>query len=407
VEKEIPFSEERRSKAGRLREVSRRLQDFPLNRALSDAEWVQATEDLTKDDLEHLKNLAAGHRERAEEAARQGEFPEAIEEGTAAVLLWPMSRDWTRETAETLRSAGMNGDVAREFFRSLDRRTGKPATRKVPRWLWQILLLFACVGLGIVGVLTLWPLLQSGTSGSQVQGPRPLETVFDTQGVKTNIQVAQCRLLIFPEATVAELSAWVTFPEHRVDLWEGTVSVLDAQGQALAHRDVTFRSSSQAPLEAGQGVEVFQQFDAWPWFDKVASFQVTTTRILAHEAHPHDRKEWPLTGAETLTAGYNLKVWLQDSQWSERFASKVHTLSLEFENTGLKPFSELQFALVWRDAKGQVLKTIRFRPVSAFRTALPPGARLGWKQETVFDTEVFSWPEGGEPYPILELQKWQ
>ncbi len=207
---------------------------------------------------------------------------------------------------------------------------------------------------------------------------------------------------------MAELSAWVTFPEHQIELWEGTVSALDAQGQTLAHRDVTFHSSAEAPLEAGQGLEIFQQFDAWPWFDRAATFQVTTTRILAKEAHPRDRKEWPLVGSDTLTAGYNLKVWLEGSQWTDRFASKVHTLTLEFENTGLKPFSELQFALVWRDGeKGRVLKTIRFRPVSAFRTALPSGARLGWKQESVFNTEVFSWSPGSQPFPVLELVKWQ
>jgi hypothetical protein len=225
--------------------------------------------------------------------------------------------------------------------------------------------------------------------------------------VKTNIQVVRSRMIIFPDATVAELSAWVIFPDHQVDLWEGTISVLDAQGQVLAHRDMVFRSSNQGPLEAGQGLEVFQQFDAWQWFDRAASFQLVTTRILAHEAHPADRQEWPFVGSETLTSGYNLKVWRWGTEWSDRFASRVNTLTLELENTGLKPFSELQFAVTWRNDQGQLLKTIRFRPVSPFRTVLPPGGRLGWKQETVFNTETFPWAPGAEPQPALELVRWQ
>ena len=115
----------------------------------------------------------------------------------------------------------------------------------------------------------------------------------------------------------------------------------------------------------------------------------------------------PVQGIESLTPGYNLRVWIQDSRWSERFASKAQTLVLELENTGLKSFAELQFALVWRDVAGQTLKTILFRPVSAFRTALPSGARLAWTQETIFDTEVFTWPAGSEPHPVLELRQWQ
>jgi hypothetical protein len=134
---------------------------------------------------------------------------------------------------------------------------------------------------------------------------------------------------------------------------------------------------------------------------------VITTRILAQEANPQDLREIPLTGLETLGQGYNLRVWVKDSRWADRFASKVHTYSLNIENSGLKPFAELQLALVWRDTNGKVLKTLVFRPVSAFRTALPSGAKLGWTQESVFDTEVFSWPLGSEPNSVLELRQWQ
>jgi len=392
-----------------LRDAARQLQEFPLDQVPSDKEWDKTTEELTKDDLETLKKLAEGHQERAAEAAREGEIPEAFEEAAAAILLWPKDHSWGLQTAAILKQVGPKSPEAELFFKQLSRRHGKKVQISIPRWFWPLVILLASVALGTVAMVLWHPgALGSGGLTRGLQGPRTLETTFDTQGVKTNIQVLQSRLLIFPETTVAELSAWVTFPEHRIELWEGTVSALDAQGQTLAHRDVTFRSSANGPLEAGQGIEVFQQFDAWPWFDRAASFQLTTTRILAKEAHPKDRKEWPVTGIETLTAGFNLKVWLEGSQWSDRFASKVHTLTLELENSGLKPFSELQFALVWRDGeKGRVLKTIQFRPVSAFRTALPPGGRLNWKQETVFNTEVFSWTPGAEPYPVLELVKWQ
>jgi len=251
------------------------------------------------------------------------------------------------------------------------------------------------------------PTWNLGSPINQVQGPRALAAVFDTQGVKTNIQVAQSRLIIFPESTVAELSAWVTFPDHRVDLWEGTVSVLDSQGQVLAHRDLSFRASNQGPLDPGQGLEVFQQFDAWPWFDRVASFQVSTSRILAKEAEPKNRQEMPVEGLDALTPGYGLRVWVDGAGWADRFASRVHTLSLELENTGLKPFAELELELVWKDGAGKTLKTLVLRPVSAFRTALPSGGRLPWTQETVFDTEVFSWPAGSDPHPVLALGAWK
>ena len=153
-------------------------------------------------------------------------------------------------------------------------------------------------------------------------------------------------------------------------------------------------------------MEIFQQFDAFPWFDKVAGFQVSTTRILATPTHPKNRVEMPVVGADKLGTGYAFKVWLLDSRWSERFVSKVATLSLEIENTGLKPFGELQFALVWR-REGRTLKTQTVRPVSSYRTALPSGGRLGLSQDAVFDTEVFSWPPGAEPLPTLELVSWR
>ena len=407
MEKEIPFSQEKRSKSERLREASRRLQEFSLERRVSEAEWNAATDELTRDDFDHLQRLADGHRERAEEALREKAFQDAVDEATAAILLWPKEPAWALETTKPFRSFQKTEPRVREFLRSADKRVGKRAPRKLPPWLWSVLILVVSVPLAIGGVVLLWHPAGSGLAGGQTQGPRTLVATFDTQGIKTNIQVVQSRLLIFPEATVAELSAWVTFPEHSIELWEGTVSVLDHQGKALAHRDVVFRPAGQGRLEAGQGLEVFQQFDAWPWFDDAETFQVTTTRILAREAHPQNRQEWPLIGVETLTAGYGLNVWLQDSQWSARFASRVHTLSVEFENTGLKPFLELQFALVWRDDQGKTLKTIRFRPVSAYRTALGPGAHLGWVQESVFDTEVFSWPAGAQPHPVLELLQWQ
>jgi len=205
---------------------------------------------------------------------------------------------------------------------------------------------------------------------------------------------------------VAELSAWVLFPEDRLEVWEGTVNLLDTEGHALAKREVTFRASNQGPLEAGQGMEIFQQFDAFPWFDKVAGFQVSTTHILATPTQPKNRVEVPVAGADKLGPGYALKVWQVDSRWSQRFVSKVATLSLEIENTGLKPFGELQFALIWHSG-GKILKTQKLRAVSSFRTSLPSGGRLGLSQDAVFDTEVFSWPPGSEPLPTLELFSWR
>lgn len=270
-----------------------------------------------------------------------------------------------------------------------------------------LFLTLVVVPIGVGALMAIWSGLNQRTGISPIQGPRTMEAVFDTQGVKTNIQVAQSRMILFPDATVAEVSAWVTFPEHRVDLWEGVVAVLDAQGQPLTQREVTFHAAAQGALEAGQGVELFEQFDAHPFYDRAVSFQIRTTRILAQEANPKTRTELALQGSQALPVGYQLKVWVQDSRWTDRFASRVHTLSLELENAGLKPFAELQFALVWRDALGKTLKTLLFRPVSAFRTALPSGARLPWSQETVFDTEVFSWAPGAEPYPVLELRQWQ
>jgi hypothetical protein len=406
VEKDIPPAE-KRSKADRLRSCSRLLQEFPLERLPTQAEWDEATLELTQDDFDHLRKMARGHLERAVAAAEEADGAEAAEEGRAAVLLWPRDAAWAREVVTALRAAPWKGIDAEGWFVLVGRRLGKRKPSKLPKWLIPLAVALAAVPLGVWAAFSLGPGLVLGHPVSRVQGPRSLEASFDTQGVKTNIQVAQSRLLIFPDATVAELSAWVTFPEHRVDLWEGTVSVLDPQGKTLTSRDVTFHSSSEAPLEAGQGLPVFEQFDAWPWFDQVASFQVITTRILAQPAHPADRVEMALGGVEALTEGYGLKVWVKDSRWVDRFASKVHTFTFEIENTGLKPFAQLQLALVWRNDQGKTLKTLVFRPVSPFRTALPSGGKLGWTQESVFDTEVFSWPAGGEPHPSLELRQWQ
>ena len=404
VENEIPNSQERSSKAARLRETARRLRDDFAARAPTEAEWEDLTADLTQDDLEHLAKLARGHLDRAVAAAKAGETDDALDEGASALRLQPRDPAWGREVAATLRYAGLSGPSAEAFLAPLEsRKKGK----KEHRWWVAAVVVLVALPLGVASAFFFWPKMHFGAPVNRVQGPRALESSFDTQGVRTNIEVAQSRLLIFPEATVAELSAWVTFPDHRVDLWEGTVSLLDGQGQPLAKREVTFRASSEGPLNPGQGIAVFQQFDAWPWFDRVASFQLTTSRILAQPTSPAQRKEIPLGGAEGLPGGYGLKVWVQDSRWSDRFASKVQTLSLELENTGLKPFSQLEIALLWRDSLGKVLKTLIFRPVSAFRTALPSGGRLAWNQETVFDTEVFSWPPGDEPHPVLELRQWQ
>lgn len=404
MEKEIPNSQEKSTKAARLREAARRLREDFSDRPPTDAEWDALTADLTQDDLAHLAKLARGHLDRAVAAAKAGETEDALDEGAAAVRLQPRDPGWAREVAASLRYAGLSGPGAEAFLAPLERKK-KP--RKGSRWLIGLVVALVALPLGVASAFYFWPKMNFGAPVNRVQGPRALESVFDTQGVRTNIEVAQSRLLIFPEATVAELSAWVTFPDHRVDLWEGTVSLLDGQGQALAKRDVTFRASSEGPLAPGQGVAVFQQFDAWPWFDRVASFQVTTSRILAQPTQPAARDQMPLAGTDTLTAGYGLRAWVQESRWADRFASRVHTLSLEFENTGLKPFSELEVALVWKDGLGKVLKTLTFRPVSAFRTALPSGGRLAWTQETVFDTEVFSWAAGDEPHPVLELRRWR
>ena len=407
MEKEIPIVAEKRSKAERLRACARKLQDLPLERTATQAEWDEATAELTQDDFDHLRKMARGHLDRAVEAVADQDGAEAAAEARAAVLLWPREAGWSREVVAALRTAAWKGIEAEGWFVLLGRRTGRTPSKRLPRWLIPLVVVLVAGPLGVWAALSWGPGLTLGHLVSRVQGPRTLEVAFDTQGVKTNIQVAQSRLLIFPDATVAELSAWVTFPEHRVDVWEGTVQVLDPQGKTLASRDVTFRASSQDPLGAGQGLPVFEQFDAWPWFDQVASFQVITTRILAQPAHPKDRVEMELGGVDALTEGYGLKVWVQDSRWVERFASRVHTFSFELENTGLKPFAQLQFTLVWRNDQGKTLKTLVFRPVSAFRTALPSGAKLGWTQESVFDTEVFSWPPGGEPHPSLELRQWQ
>jgi len=382
------------------------LEGLPLNRAPG-AEWDEITGELTTDELDHLKKLALGYRDRALEGGENLTLTERLEEATSAFLLGPPDPAWTHSTEALFRQAGWKGPEAEAFFKAVSLRRGRKAKGRSSRWWIPIfwVLVGAPVAVGLVTVF--WLGFNKGSGISPVQGPRNLQAVFDTQGVKANIQVAQSRMLLFPDATVAELSAWVTFPNHRVDLWEGTVTVLDAQGQTLTKRDVTFRASSEGPLEAGQGVEVFEQFNAHPFFDKVSGFQVTTTRILAQESNPVNRTEMADGGLDQLTTGYNLKVWIQGQQWAERFASRVQTLTLELENTGLKPFAELQFQLIWRDGQGRVLKTIALRPVSAFRTALPAGARLPWVQETVFDTEVFPWVAGQEPHPSLELKQWQ
>lgn len=402
MEKEIPNSKE---KKGRLRDAARFLLALPVDRLPSQSEWDEITGDLTADDLERLNDLAQGHFDRALEAEGAAE---GLEEAASAVLLRPRDPDWSRTVVTALRKKAWTGDEAHAFFTAVDRRTGasRRASGGLPRWLVPVLGLVLLVPLGTWGVLVLWPSMSLASPLKAGQGPRTLESAFDTQGVKANIRVAASRLVVYPEATVAELSAWVSFPDHRIDLWEGKVSALSAAGEVLTSREVVFRSSSQGPIDPGQGVEVFQQFDAWPWFDRVASLQISTTRILAQEAHPRNRQELPLTGSEALTPGYKLKVWLVESRWSERFAARIHSLSLELENAGLKSFANLELALVWIDAKGKVLKTQVLRPVSAFRTALPSGARLPWTQETVFDTEVFSWDPGSEPHPVLELRQW-
>lgn len=407
MEKEIPNLQEKKAKAARLRETVKRLQALPLNRLPTDVEWDEITGDLTVDELEHLKKLALGYRDRALEPEEPGGQSSRLEEAASAILLWPKDASWVQATEALFRKSDWKGPEAVAFFATLSQRRGSKVRGDALRWggtlFWVVLVTPLLVGLAFL----FWPTLTKGSGISPVQGPRSLQSVFDTQGVKANIQVAQSRLLLFPDATVAEISAWVTFPDHRVDLWEGTVTVLDAQGVALTKREVTFHSSGEESLEPGQGVDVFEQFNAHPFFDKVSGFLVTTRRILAQEANPAQRTEMTIRGIERLTTGYNLKVWVQGQTWADRFASRVHTLSLELENTGLQSFSELQFQLVWRDGQGRTLKSINIRPVSPFRTALPAGARLPWNQETVFDTEVFPWSPGEEPHPTLELKQWR
>ncbi len=183
MDKEIPFSKEKPSKAERLREVSRHLQDFPLDRPLSETEWNQTTEDLTKDDLEHLRKLAAGHQERAAEAAAQGHLSEALEEAAAAILLWPNDAAWARKTAEIFGAGAGRSPEKEDFLRSLNRRVGKRARFAVPRWLWALAILAASVALGVGAIMTFWQTEAPEGSGPAL-GPRTLETNFDTQGIK-------------------------------------------------------------------------------------------------------------------------------------------------------------------------------------------------------------------------------
>jgi hypothetical protein len=406
VEKEIPNSQEKSAKGGRLRDAARQLRTLPLDRMPTPIEWEAVTEELTKDELDRLSDMAQGHLDRALEADKADD---ALEEAGSAVLLRPQDTVWALKVVTALRTKAWTGDEAHAFFAAVERRTGRKSTgdKGWPRWLIPTLAALILVPLAAWALIALWPGLNLGSPLKLPNGPRSLEAAVDTQGVRANTKVVGSKLMVYPEATVAEFSAWVTFPDHRVDVWEGSVSVLDSAGGVLTSRDLEFHSSSQGPVDPGQGVEIFQQFDAWPWFDKAASFQVTTTRILAKEARPRDRKELPVAGLEALSSGYNLKVWVQADQWSQRFAARVHNLDLELENTGLKPFTDLRLALRWVDAQGKVLKTQSIRPVSAFRTALPSGSRLPWSQETVFDTEVFPWESGQEPHPVLELTSWQ
>jgi len=398
---------EKKTKVERLRACSRQLQELALERIPSLQEWDAATEDLTQDDFEHLRKIARGHLERALEAVADQEPRDALEEARSAVLLWPRDSHWAQEVATTLRSGGWTGVEAEGFYTLLDRRRGKKRSPRVPRWFLPGVVLVVALALGVWVAIQWGPSLGWGHSPNPIQGPRGLEVSFDTQGVKTNIQVVQSRMLIFPDATVAELSAWVTFPDHKVGVWEGTVRVLDAQGQALATRDVVFHGSNAGEVDPGQGVAVFEQFDAWPWYDRVASFQVVTTRIQAKEAKPGVREALPLAGIDSLTEGYGLKVWVNDLHWMNRFASAVASLSLELENTGLKPFQDLELELDWKDSLGKTLKTFVFHPVSEFRTTLPSGGKLGWTRETIFDTEIFQWAPGAEPHPVLELKRWK
>jgi hypothetical protein len=406
VDKDIPSVSEKTSRAARLREASRQLKSLPLDRPAPSKIWESLSDDLSQDDFEQLAKMAQGHLSRAVDAVKDTDVSLTADEARSAVLLKPLDMTWAGLVVKTLKDAKWAGAEAFAFYSAVDKRRGRRASPSVPRWMIPAVIVVLAVPLTVWAVLVLGPALHMGPKTAPVQGPRDLPAAFDTQGVKTNIQIAQSHLLLYPEATVAELSAWVIFPEDRLEMWEGTVNMLDAEGQTLAKRDVTFRSSSQGPLEAGQGMEIFQQFDAWPWFDKVASFQVSTTRILAQPTQPKNRVELPVSGIDKLESGYAFKVWVTDSHWSDRFVSKVQTLSLEIENTGLKPFNALQFRLFWR-SEGKTLKTLSLRPVSSNRMALPSGGRLGLNQDTVFDTEVFSWTPGSEPVPTLELVSWR
>ena len=406
MDKDIPSVSEKTSRAARLREASRQLKALPLDRPAPVKIWESLSDELSQDDLDQLAKMAQGHLSRAVDAVKDTDVSITADEARSAVLLNPRDMAWAGAVVAALKQAKWSGAEAFAFYSAVDKRRGRRPSRPVPRWVIPAAAVVLAVPLTVWAVLVLGPALHFGPKTAPVQGPRDLPASFDTQGVKTDIQVAQSRLLLYPEATVAELSAWVIFPDDRLELWEGTVNMLDTEGQTLAKREVTFRASSQEPLEAGQGMEIFQQFDAWPWFDKVASFQVSTTRILAQPTHPKNRVELPVAGTGSLTAGYAFKVWVLDSHWSDRFVSKVASFSLEIENTGLKPFNELIFSLVWR-SQGKTLKTIALRPVSSNRTALPSGGHLGLNQDTVFDTEVFSWPAGAEPLPELELVSWR
>ncbi|HVZ32599.1 MAG TPA: hypothetical protein VG963_09245, partial [Polyangiaceae bacterium] len=198
MDKDFPSVSEKSSRAARLREASRELKALPLDKPVPQAVWDELSGSLSQDDLDQLAKMALGHLERAVAAVKDPDVSLTADEARAAVLLRPLDLVWAASVVTSLKEAKWAGAEAFAFYSAVDKRRGRRSSRKVPRWAIPAAILLISVPLVIWAIFVLGPSLHWGAPPAPVQGPRDLSATFDTQGVKTNIQIAQSRLLLYP-----------------------------------------------------------------------------------------------------------------------------------------------------------------------------------------------------------------
>ncbi len=400
-------------KAERLRDFMTRIKASPIDRVPSAKEWEELIDEagFTADDVDLLAKQVKGHQNRARQAAASGDEETLVFEALQGMLLAPLESDFAREVALlTAKTAPTVEGLADLRLRLKAAGSSRSGTRKN-----LVILVVAALALLLVvaTAVTVLMLQPGGSAGAELAPPkveavtRDLPFTLETRGVKTSLAIQKSQLQVYAEAAVIEIRARISIPDDRITAWAGSLLALDADGKALGSRPVELLNSREAPLEPGEAVEFFQQLDAQDWKERVVSLVFQTVEIAATPAVAPQRTALKVAGLERLTKGYQFVVSLVQSEWKERFATKVNESKLEIRNTGLKAFEALTFRLEWTLADGEVLKVQMLKPVSENRALLPSGVLVTLTNQAVFESEVFFWPEGSPPQPVIRLESWK